>query len=113
MQGRDPVQAQTMIDEAQVLQDAGASFLLLECVPASLGREISGRLDIPVIGIGAGPDADGQIMVLHDLLGLYPGKPAKFVRNFLKGSDSVQGALRDYAEAVKTGSFPAPEHCYD
>lgn len=113
VQGRDPVQAQTMIDEAQVLQDAGASFLLLECVPASLGREISGRLDIPVIGIGAGPDADGQIMVLHDLLGLYPGKPAKFVRNFLKGSDSVQGALRDYAEAVKTGSFPAPEHCYD
>ena len=78
-----------------------------------LGRTITEKLDIPVIGIGAGPHTDGQIMVLHDMLGLYPGKAAKFVQNFLSGNrDGVQGALQDYVSAVKSGAFPAPEHCY-
>ncbi len=112
VQGRDPVKAKEMIDEAKVLQDAGASFVLLECVPASLGKAIAKALDIPVIGIGAGPDTDGQIIVLHDLLGLYPGKPAKFVKNFLTDADDIQGALRNYVASVRSRAFPAPEHCY-
>ncbi|MEM9182382.1 MAG: 3-methyl-2-oxobutanoate hydroxymethyltransferase [Pseudomonadota bacterium] len=113
VQGRDPAKAQSIIDEALVLQDAGASMVLLECVPAELGARVTEALDVPVIGIGAGPETDGQIMVLHDLLGLYPGRPAKFVKNFLAGeTDGVQGAIRAYAEAVRAGTFPGPEHCY-
>lgn len=113
VQGRDPQKAQEMIDEALILQDAGADLILLECVPESLGAQITERLDVPVVGIGAGPGTDGQIMVLHDMLGLYPGKPAKFVKNFLAGhSEGVQGAIAAFADAVKNGAFPAPEHCY-
>lgn len=113
VQGRDPAKAQTMIEEALVLQDAGASILLLECVPTQLGKTITETLDIPVIGIGAGPDTDGQIMVLQDMLGLYPGRPAKFVKDYLSGNtQGVQGAIRAYVDAVKTHQFPAPEHCY-
>ena len=113
VQGRDPDKAQTMIDEALILQDAGASILLLECVPVALGQTITEKLDIPVIGIGAGPHTDGQILVLHDMLGLYPGKPAKFVKNFLAGhKDGIQGSIKRFVEAVKSNEFPAPEHCY-
>jgi 3-methyl-2-oxobutanoate hydroxymethyltransferase len=113
VQGRDPAKAQAMIDEALILQEAGAAIILLECVPRELGSRITEALDVPVIGIGAGPDTDGQIMVLHDMLGLYPGRPAKFVKNFLRGNvHGVQGAIKAYVDAVKTGSFPAPEHCY-
>ncbi|MDJ0656672.1 MAG: 3-methyl-2-oxobutanoate hydroxymethyltransferase [Xanthomonadales bacterium] len=113
VQGRDPAQAQEIIDEALVLQDAGASVILLECVPAELGARVTEALEVPVIGIGAGPATDGQIMVLHDLLGLYPGRPAKFVKNFLAGNpDGIQGAIRAYVKAVKAGAFPGPEHCY-
>ena len=112
VQGRDPVKAQTMIDEALVLQESGASFILLECIPVSLGKAITEKLEIPVIGIGAGPHTDGQIMVLHDLLGLYPGKPAKFVKNFLRSNSSVQTAIQHYVSDVKSEKFPAPEHCY-
>ncbi len=112
VQGRDPVKAQAMIDEALVLQQAGASFVLLECVPVSLGKAIAEKLEVPVIGIGAGPHTDGQIMVLHDLLGLYPGKPAKFVKNYLSTNSSVQAAIQEYVFDVKNGKFPAPEQCY-
>ena len=113
VQGRNPEQAQEMIDEALILQEAGADIVLLECVPTDLGAQITDALDIPVIGIGAGPDTDAQIMVWHDLLGLYPGRPAKFVKNFLAGeSDGVQGAIASYVSAVKRGHFPGPEHCY-
>ncbi len=113
VQGRDPKRAKKMIDEALVLQDAGASFVLLECIPTELGQVISERLEVPVIGIGAGPHTDGQIMVLHDLLGLYPGRAAKFVKNFLTESTDVQSAIRNFVMAVKAQEFPAPEHCYD
>ncbi len=113
VQGRDPNQAKSMIDEALILQDAGASFILLECVPHQLGQTITEKLDVPVIGIGAGPDTDGQIMVLHDLLGLYPGRPAKFVKNFLTDSTDIQSAIAAYVHAVKSITFPAPEHCYE
>ncbi|MDC0948045.1 3-methyl-2-oxobutanoate hydroxymethyltransferase [Gammaproteobacteria bacterium] len=114
VQGRDPEQAQAILDEARLLQDAGASVLLIECVPKALGKRITEALDIPVIGIGAGPDVDGQILVWHDLLGLYPGKPAKFVQNFLAGNPGgIQSAVSDYAESVATGRFPSPDHCYE
>lgn len=114
VQGRDPQKAQEMIDEALILQDAGADLILLECVPVELGRSITERLDVPVIGIGAGPHTDGQIMVFHDMLGLYPGRPAKFVKNFLAGhTGGVQGAIASYVQEVKGGAFPAPEHCYE
>ena len=113
VQGRDPARGQLIIDEAKVLQQAGASLILIECVPASLGRRLAADLDVPVIGIGAGPGTDGQILVWHDLLGLYPGKTAKFVKNYLKGNpDGVQGALANYVEEVKSGKFPAAEHSY-
>ena len=114
VQGRNPEKAQEMIDEALVLQDAGADIILLECVPRDLGAKITSTLDVPVIGIGAGPDTDAQIMVWHDLLGLYPGRPAKFVKNFLKGDPGgIHGAIANYVAAVKQGEFPGPEHCYN
>lgn len=113
VQGRDPRQAESMLAEARLLEEAGASILLLECVPQALARTISEALTIPVIGIGAGPDTDGQVMVLHDVLGISPITP-KFVRNFLKDSDiGIRGALLDYVAAVKSKQFPAPEHCFD
>ncbi len=113
VQGRDPAQGQAIIDEARVLQQAGAGLILIECVPAALGAQLAAALEVPVIGIGAGPGADGQILVWHDLLGLYPGKTAKFVKNYLKGNaNGIQGALADYVNEVKTGKFPAAEHCY-
>ncbi len=113
VQGRDPEKSQAIIDEAAVLQEAGASIILIECVPRALGEALTQSLRVPVIGIGAGPDTDGQILVWHDLLGLYPGKTPKFVKNFLAGSKSgIQGAIIDYVEQVKNGSFPGPEHTY-
>ena len=113
VQGRDPAQGQSIIDEAKVLQTAGASLILIECVPASLGSRLSASLEVPVIGIGAGAGTDGQILVWHDLLGLYPGQSARFVKNYLKGNPGgVQGALANYVEDIKNGRFPTAEHGY-
>lgn len=113
VQGRDPGAANTMIEEALLLEARGASVLLLECVPQALARTITRKLSIPVIGIGAGADTDGQIMVIHDLLGISPITP-RFVKNFLPQSTSgIPGAITAYVDAVKSGSFPAPEHSYD
>ena len=113
VQGRDPDKGQSIIDEARVLEQAGASVILIECVPESLGESLTGSLQVPVIGIGAGVGTDGQILVWHDLLGLYPGKTAKFVKNFLKGNPGgIQGALEDYVRQVKDGAFPGSEHSY-
>jgi 3-methyl-2-oxobutanoate hydroxymethyltransferase len=113
IQGRDPDAANTIIEEARLLEAHGANMLLLECVPAELGRRVTESLQIPVIGIGAGPHVDGQIMVLHDLLGISPITP-KFVKNFLTESDNgIPGAISAFMAAVKNGSFPAPQHCYD
>ena len=112
VQGRDPTQAQAIVDEAQLLEDSGASILLLECVPMDLAKKVTDKLDIPVIGIGAGPDTSGQIMVLHDVLGISPITP-RFVKNFMPGSeDGIAGAIKAYVNAVKSLQFPAPEHCF-
>ncbi len=112
VQGRDAKDAQTILADAKSLQSAGAALLVVECVPASLGRDITQALEIPVIGIGAGPDCDAQVLVLYDMLGITPGKRAKFVKDFMAGAGSVQAAVESYVQAVKTGSYPAPEHCY-
>ncbi len=115
VQGRDPEQANIMMEESLILQDAGAAILLLECVPESLGKAITKKLDIPVIGIGAGPDTDGQIMVMHDMLGITPSgiKVPKFVKNFLpESNDGLRGAFVAYAAAVREERFPGPEHCF-
>ena len=112
VQGRDPEQANTIIQEALLLEEAGASLLLLECIPAALAEKISQKLTIPVIGIGAGKDVDGQIMVMHDVLGISPITP-KFVKNFLtESTDGIPGAIKAYVDAVKDGSFPGPEQSY-
>ena len=114
VQGRDPDAAQTMIDEALMLQEAGASILLLECIPEELGERITKALNIPIIGIGAGAQTDGQILVWHDMMGLWPGRPAKFVKNFLEETGgSIDDAIKLYVSQVKAGSFPGPEYSYD
>ncbi len=113
IQGRDAAGAATLLQHARALQDAGAAMLVLELVPAALGAQVTQALDIPVIGIGAGADCSGQVLVLHDMLGLSPGPTARFVRNFMDGSASVSDALRAYVNAVKTGHFPqVPTHTY-
>lgn len=109
VQGRDESQARCIREDALALQAAGASLLVLECVPAALARTVTAELSIPVIGIGAGPGTDAQVLVLHDLLGLNP-KPARFVRNFMDGAGSIGEALARYVAAVHDGSFPADEH---
>ncbi len=112
VQGKDADSARKMRDDALALQQAGISLLVLEMIPADLGQHITQDLSIPTIGIGAGKDCDGQVLVLHDMLGIYPGKTPKFARNFLQGAGSVQAALAAYVQAVKDGSFPGPEHCF-
>lgn len=111
VQGRGDEQAEKLIADALLLEQAGAAMLLLECVPSPLARQISQATKVPVIGIGAGPDTDGQVLVLHDMLGLsLSGHTAKFVRNFMQDADSIKQAIENYAQAVKQGSFPASEH---
>ncbi len=113
IQGRDEAGAATLLRHARELQDAGAAMLVLELVPAALGAQLTQALQIPVIGIGAGPDCSGQVLVLHDMLGLSSGRPARFVRNFMDGAASVPDAVRAYVSAVKMGRFPeVPAHTY-
>ncbi|HET8791979.1 MAG TPA: 3-methyl-2-oxobutanoate hydroxymethyltransferase [Modicisalibacter sp.] len=112
VQGRDAARAEQMVADARELVAAGASVILLECVPASLGRAMREALDVPVIGIGAGPDVDGQILVMHDVLGVSLGRTPRFVKNFLAEADSIEDAFRAYHEAVKTRRFPAAEHSF-
>ena len=112
VQGRDRKAANAMLEDAHELEQAGADMMLLECVPDILAAEITANLDIPVIGIGASPRCDGQILVLHDILGITPGKVPRFARNFLQGRDSIQAAVGAYVESVKDGRFPAQEHLF-
>ena len=113
VQGRDAAGAATLLDQARALQAAGAAMLVIELVPTALGAQITQALNIPVIGIGAGPDCSGQVLVTHDMLGLAPAKPARFVRNFMDKAASVSDAVRAYVQAVKTGHFPeVPTHTY-
>lgn len=112
VQGREREAAHAILEDARGLEAAGAALLVLECVPVELAREITRAVSMPVIGIGAGPDTDGQVLVLQDMLGITPGKRPKFSRDFMAGQTSIQDAVKAYAQAVKDGSFPAPEHCF-
>lgn len=112
VQGKGDEAAERMKAEALLLQEAGAALFLLEAIPASLGRELTQMLDVPTIGIGAGPDCSGQVLVMHDMLGVFPGKTARFVRNFMTGQPTIEAAIRSYVAAVKDRSFPAAEHCF-
>jgi 3-methyl-2-oxobutanoate hydroxymethyltransferase len=112
VQGREEAAAEQMKRDAKALQDAGADVVLLECIPSDLGAAITAELHVPVIGIGAGPDTDGQILVLYDVLDITPGRKPRFVRNCMAGHDSPLAAIRSYVEAVKSRAYPAPEHCF-
>jgi 3-methyl-2-oxobutanoate hydroxymethyltransferase len=110
-QGRTEASARALRDDVQALTAAGIDLLVLEMVPAALAAELTAEIATPTIGIGAGPGCSGQVLVLYDMLGIYPGKPARFVRNFMAGGGDVEGAVAAYVRAVKDGSFPGPEHC--
>lgn len=112
VQGKTAAGADELVEDAQALAQAGISLLVIECVPRDVGARITRESGVPTIGIGAGPDCSGQVLVIYDALGIQPGKPARFVRNFMTGHDSVEAALAAYVAAVKDGSFPAPEHCF-
>lgn len=112
VQGREPNKAKHMLASAKRLQDAGADIVLLECVPNEVGKMITKALDVPVIGIGAGPDVDGQILVLYDVLDVTRGRTPKFVKNFQADCTSPLEALQAYVREVKEGAYPAPEHCF-
>ena len=111
VQGRTPKEAKSILADSVEIKDAGASLLVLECIPAELGNDISTKLDIPVIGIGAGPGTDGQVLVMHDLLGLSE-HTARFVQNFMAGQSTIQGGLKAFVDAVKAGDYPQDEHSY-
>ncbi len=116
VQGRDAQAAKQMLDDAKAMQDAGADILLLECVPADLAKQITQTLQIPTIGIGAGRDCDGQVLVLYDVLGISHGRIPKFAKNFLADLNqdvSIENAVRAYVQAVKQQTFPADEHIFN
>jgi 3-methyl-2-oxobutanoate hydroxymethyltransferase len=112
VQGKTDEAARQLLQDAESLERAGAGMLLLEAIPAALAKQVTGRLAIPTIGIGAGADCSGQVLVLYDMLGVYPGNTPKFARNFLAGAGSVQAAAEQYVQAVKGGTFPAAEHTF-
>ena len=113
VQGRDDAGAGELLQHAQALAEAGAAMLVLELMPSGVAEAITRALPIPVIGIGAGPACSGQVLVLHDMLGLNPARPPRFVRNFMEGAASIEDAIRRYVLAVKDASFPDPQlHCY-
>ena len=112
VQGREREAAERMIEDARSLESAGADALLLECVPNAVGAAIRDAVQVPVIGIGAGPGVDGQILVLYDMLGITQGRMPRFVKNYMTGRDSPLEAMRAYVRAVKDRSYPAEEHCF-
>ena len=112
VQGKLRDDAQRLLDDAKMLEDAGAGMLVLEMVPAALAKDVTADLRMPTIGIGAGPDCHGQVLVLYDMLDVFPGKKARFVKNYMELAGSVQGAVELYVKEVKSGKFPGPEHSF-
>ncbi|MDR2172783.1 MAG: 3-methyl-2-oxobutanoate hydroxymethyltransferase [Burkholderiales bacterium] len=113
VQGRDDAGASRLRADALALEQAGAALLVMEMIPAALAGEITAAMTTAVtIGIGAGPKCDGQVLVMHDMLGVFPGKTARFVRNFMQGAASIDEAVTTYVASVRDGSFPTTEHCY-
>jgi 3-methyl-2-oxobutanoate hydroxymethyltransferase len=112
VQGRSEYDAQRLLREAEAVTQAGAGMVLLEAVPAALAAEITAKLHVPTIGIGAGVSCSGQVLVLHDMLDIYPGKKARFVKNYMRGAASIAEAVANYVREVKSGEFPAKEHSF-
>jgi 3-methyl-2-oxobutanoate hydroxymethyltransferase len=112
VQGKTMEAADQLKADALTLQAAGATLVVLEAIPTALGKEVTDLLSIPTIGIGAGPDCSGQVLVMHDMLDVFPGKKARFVKNFMEGQTSIEAAVQAYIAAVKDKSFPAAEHCF-
>jgi 3-methyl-2-oxobutanoate hydroxymethyltransferase len=112
VQGKDVESARRLIDDAKALEEAGAFAVVLECVPAPLAKKVTQEVGIPTIGIGAGPDCDGQVLVNHDMIGLFGGHVAKFVRQYAQVGEIMKEAFKAYKEDVEKGTFPAEEHCY-
>ena len=112
VQAKTEEAAEKLKADALALQEAGATVLILEAIPATLAKEVTNSLAIPTIGIGAGPHCAGQVLVMHDMLGVFPGHKPRFVKNFMEGQASIQGAVEAFIAAVKDGSFPAQEHCF-
>lgn len=112
VQGRDHAVADEMIAAAKAHEEAGASLIVLECIPQDLAKAITVQVNIPVIGIGAGVDCDGQVLVLQDMLGIYP-KPPSFSHNFLAGTNSIESAIKAYVDAVKSSEFPKEQHSFN
>ena len=112
VQGREDAAAHQLIEDAKRLESAGADVVLLECIPAALGTQITAALSVPVIGIGAGPDTDGQILVLYDILDITTGRKPRFVRNFMTGAGDNLEAIKRYVAAVRERAYPAAEHCF-
>ncbi len=113
VQGRSDEQAYRMLEDAKALAAAGAFALVLEAVPAELGKKITDSLHIPTIGIGAGPYTSGQVLVWHDFLGINQAKTAKFVKRYAQLGDEIKAAASKFAHEVADGSYPAPEHSYE
>ena len=111
VQGKDAAGASRLLADAKALAGAGASLIVLEAIPAAVAKDVTAAVNVPTIGIGAGPHCSGQVLVLHDMLGI-SGYAPRFARNFMAGASSVAAAVRNYVAAVKDGSFPGPEHCY-
>jgi len=112
VQGKSPEAAQQLVADAIALESAGAQMIVLEAIPSELGARVTQSINIPTIGIGAGPECSGQVLVMHDMLGAFPGRSPKFVKNFLEGQASIEAAISAYIAAVKAGTFPGPEHCF-
>jgi 3-methyl-2-oxobutanoate hydroxymethyltransferase len=112
VQGKGESEAQLLLREAKQLEQAGAGMIVLEAIPAALAHDVTAALVIPTIGIGAGVDCSGQVLVLHDMLDVYPGKKAKFVKNYMRPGGSIQGAVELYVKEVKSRAFPGPEHSF-
>ena len=112
VQGKSAEAQARLLADAHALQDAGAQMLLMEAIPASLAARVTQELRVPTIGIGAGAGCSGQVLVLHDMLNVFPGKKARFVRNFMDGSSDIGDAVKRYLDAVRDGSFPGPEHSF-
>lgn len=112
VQGRGETAAQRLLEDAKLLEQAGAGMIVLEAIPAGLARDVTAALAVPTIGIGAGVDCSGQVLVLHDMLDIFPGKKAKFVKNYMRAAGSIQGAVELYVKEVKARTFPGPEHSF-
>ena len=112
VQGKESAAAQQLLQDAVALEQAGAGMIVLEAIPALLAAEITAALSIPTIGIGAGKECSGQVLVLHDMLGVYPGKKARFVKNFMQDATSIADAVARYVREVKAGEFPSAEHSF-